>query len=329
MKGAPSNNLIPGIDKKIESILKKLRLKPKIPPLEFITKKGEKKHRYYSICYPYGKLEKMFFYARINKNKWAKEKSMNEIAMVEYIKNTKEKDEVLNYFPNYHKCKKEKDFEWILTKYFKGTILESSKKAEKISIALSDKKILDLAKILFSINHSSLFEKVSIKKFNVKEYLDLENLPLFEKEISLPKLNPKIKELINKNKKFLFEENKYFTHGDFHLGNIVVSEKRAKIVDWEDYCLNNFAFDTAFFFCRLWREKKIRKKIIKNYFELLSQEEKKKFKILFRIDTLFQTSRDIKVKPLEFDSIEFEQRKNFFKEVIKNSIRGFEPLINI
>lgn len=42
MKNMSGNNLIPDIDKKIASILKKLRLKPEISPSEFIAEKEKR-----------------------------------------------------------------------------------------------------------------------------------------------------------------------------------------------------------------------------------------------------------------------------------------------
>lgn len=54
--------LIPGIAKKTEKVLKKLKLKPEISPAEFIRKTEGRKHRYYSICRD-EKGEKFLLYA--------------------------------------------------------------------------------------------------------------------------------------------------------------------------------------------------------------------------------------------------------------------------
>jgi thiamine kinase-like enzyme len=131
---------------------------------------------------------------------------------------------------------------------------------------------------------------------------------------------------LKENFKILRKENKYFCHGDFQIGNIILFNKKIKIIDLEGAKISNFAFDICFLWARLWRERKTAKEILKNFYEILPKRKKEKFEILFRLNSLFIGFHSFVQKPKEYDRKTIKKRREFFLRVLKKSLESFEEM---
>lgn len=313
--------LIPKISQKIEEVLKKLGLRPKESPEKFIERTKKRKHRYSSLCQD-KKGKNLIFYARLHDSIFEKKKMENEAKIAQVLK----KKKISKIFPKYFESKIEKDFEWIMREYFIESPLESQKEIEKLKRKLKDWEIKEIAKAVFSIQKINLRYFTFLKRFDVKKYLKLEEEILKEKIVSEKE---KLKILLKGNEKILRNENHYLCHGDLQIGNILLFDKNLKIIDWELAHINNFAFDIAFLFSRLWKEKETRRKILNSFLFLLPRKKFEIFKVLFRIDCLFLGYHSFEAKPREYSLEMLKKRKEFFKNLIKKSLESFESLRKI
>jgi len=321
-------DLIPEIAKKIETVLNYLELKPKISPEEFIEKTACKKHRYSSICLTSNK-DRVMFYALLYGIPADKERMKTEI----FIANELKKRGRISFLPQYFDANIGRDLTWLTREYLPANSLESRKEIEKLAKKLSAKNILAIINSAYNLSHSFLSRLSFLKKFDIKNYLNLgseKSISLLLKEKVLNNTEAiELCQLLNKNEKLLEKENCYFSHGDFHIGNIILNKEGVKIIDLESAQINNFAFDIAFLFCRLWKEQKTREKIVKNYFKLLNLREKRVFPSLFRIDVFFTTYNSFLDKPFELTKKQVKKRRRELKKTMKNAIDSFEELIKI
>jgi len=331
-------NLIPNISQKTSNILKKLNIKALVSPKKFIKKTNGGKHRYISVCTD-GKGQKLIFYARLHKNLDAKRKMIAEIsflkkcsAKLQICSSKKGKRlEVLKYIPKLYLAKIERDFEWFTREYFPGSPLGTNEQLRK---KVEKKNVPIIARAIWQIKDTSLsrFQTLSLRKFVFKDYLDVQNsiFDLQKKKILNKKLSEEIIKRFKKNCSLLKIENRYLSHGDFNLGNLIIQKGDLKILDWESIQINNFAFDIAYLFSHLWQSRKeIRKRLIESYLELLSPKEKIVFKKLFPIVIFYLAVGGIEAKPVEISPLLFKKRKEFFKKLLKNTALGFNQLISV
>lgn len=321
-------HLIPEIDKKIEIVLKKLKLKPSVPPKKFIRKTKSRKHRYFSLCTD-AQGTKLIFYARLHKNPDAKQKMVREIS---FFRKTKGRHlKISKFFPKICQSKIEKDFEWFVRQYLPHSPMGTN---EQLKGRIKKSDVVLLAKAIYLIKNTSLslLRSIPLKKFPVKDYLGSKNLVpyLLEKKIINKKEAGGIIKFFEENTDLLKKENKCFSHGDFNLGNLIISNKTLKIIDWESIQINNLASDIAYLFTHLWQAKKsIRKELIKVYFNLLSKKEKSVFKKLFPIVVSDLAADGFEARPREIKAPLLKKRKEFFKKLLKGPFLGFEKLISI
>ena len=325
-------NLIPHISQKIEKVLKKEKLKVSVLPQEFIEKTNAGKHRYFSVCKT-KKGKKRVFYARIQKNKDAAKKVRKEaiFAILLQRKRFQKKIPFLKFLPKYYKGKIEKDFEWIEREFIKEKPIGDN---ELLNKKLTKKQISEICEFLWLLSKTNVssLEKIPLEEFPFKNY----------KEILYPLRSLKEKRILNKKdlslaENFLKEniaifkrEHKYFSHGDFNLGNIIFTQKGLKVIDWESMEINNFAYDIAYLFCHLWQAKKWQRRyLIERYLDKVSETKKEVFKILFRGDLLFLLEGGFFAKPKEIKTSQLKERRNFFAKAIKASLRGFEKILLI
>lgn len=306
--------LIPKISEKIERLLKELKLKPEISPQKFIKKTKGEKHRYSSLCFT-KEGEKLIFYARLFKSLYEKERMLNEIRLAKIIS----KEISIGFFPRYFSSGTKKDFEWFTREYFQAGSLERTKKIEKLKRELKKEEIEEIVKALLKIANFPLFLFPFLKKFDLNEYFGLPRR-IGEKEILTKEEIKRLENLLKENKEVLEKENKYFSHGDFQIGNILISKSGLKIIDLESIQINNFAFDLAFLTTRLWQDKKIRKKIIESYQSLLPKEKNRVFPILFRINTFYIAYHTFMSNPIEYSSEMLKKRKNFYLKLMKSCL---------
>lgn len=75
------------------------------------------------------------------------------------------------------------------------------------------------------------------------------------------------------------------THGDFHPGNVIITDKKEiAIIDWYYVHLNNLAYDIAFFFLEI-ADDEFGKKMLEKFVDEMVKDEKM-FWRLFRADVL-------------------------------------------
>jgi len=325
-------DLIPGIDQKVTNILKRLNLKPLVSVKEFINKTKGGKHRYLSLCTD-KEGKRLIFYARLHKNPDAKRKMITEISFLKKLKekSLRSKIEISKYIPQLYLAKIERDFEWFTREYLPYSPLGTNERLRK---KIKKEDILILAEAIYQIKKTPLskFQGVPFRKFPLKNYFEVQNsIPyLQKKKILNKKLSEKIIGCFEENKILLKKENKYFSHGDFNLGNLIISKENLKILDWESIQINNFAFDIAYLFTHLWQAKKqIRKKLIENYLKLLSPKGKIAFKKIFPIVVFHLAVGGIEAKPAEVSFSFLKKRKEFFKKLLKNTALGFNKLISV
>ena len=322
------DNLISNIDQEIGLILKKLELKPIVSPQKFIKKTRGNKHRYSSLCLN-SKKERVLFYARLHKNLDAKKKMLREISFLKATK--KEVFEVSEYLPKIYFGKKEKSFEWFTREYFLASPLGKNEQLKKKMIKRDARLIAQALYKIKKISPLSL-KKVKLEKFPVENYLNsINSVPfLIEKKVLNKKEANKIIKLFKENEALLKKEIKYFCHGDFNLGNIILSKGKLKIIDWELIQINSFAFDVAYFFTHLWQAKKsVRNVFLETYISLLSTKEKVMFKKLFPIIVFYLAVGGLEAKPREIKPQFLKKRRSFFKKLLRGCASSFKQSIKI
>jgi len=65
---------------------------------------------------------------------------------------------------------------------------------------------------------------------------------------------------------------------------------------------------------------------LSNFYKILPKNKKKKFEILFRLNSLFIGFHSFVQKPKEYDKKTIEKRKEFFAKILKVSIESFNGL---
>ena len=338
VKKTTSNPFIPEIEKKIASILKELSLQPEISPQEFIKITSGIKHRYYSSCSRENKI--YFFYALLKRDEKNKTKFIRELKIAKLL--LKNKYVLAEYFPLYiDSSDLDSQCLWILTENIPSFVLEDKKRAEKSIRSLEKKEIQSLTQIIFDFNHhfldSRIEKMIKIDQFKAEqEYKKLLKVLVSLKNNGIvdSQLLRKIQLFVLDNRRLLNYENKYFVHGDIHLGNIFIYKKggevKIKIIDWELYHLNNFAYDIAFFYSRLWRESKLRQTMLSEFLNIIPKGKTSIFKRLFKLNLIyFSTTYGIDSSPLEFNQEELSKRKQWFKKLLLHSVDDFEIYLKI
>ena len=311
--------LIPKIIEKINEVLKKEELFPLETPEGFLKRTHGRKHRYSTVCQD-KKGRRFVFYARLHDSPFEKERMITEVKLARVLMKKR-----YDFFPEYFKWKVEKDFEWILREYFDEHPLEDKENIEKLRRKISREEILRICKTLLKFQKIKIVNFPFLKKFDLKKYFRLPEQIEKEEIFSKEELK-KLKELLKKNFKILKKENKYFSHGDLQIGNIILFNKKIKIIDLESAQISNFAFDVCFLWGRLWRERRVAKKILNNFYKILPKNKKEIFKVLFRLNSLFVGFHSFMQNPKEYDKKTIQERKKFFLNVLRKSLESFEEL---
>lgn len=314
--------LLPDIVKKIENKLNELQLKPEVSPFSFVEKTLGKKHRYASVC-KNKEGKKMIFYASLHKKPYERKRMLVEAKLAQYFKT-----HPLKHIPLYYNSEIKKDLIWITREYFPDLPIEDLHKIETLKRKLTKKELGAIPKIIVELNNLNANNFFYLEKFNTKKYTELADL-IAENKITQKQEIEKLKNFIEDNKMLLKRENKYLTHGDFQIGNIIACNNKVNIIDLESAHINNFAFDISFFSTRLWQNLPERNKIIQNYLDLIPKEKKEDFKILFRIDSAYIGFHSFKAKPREHTLEQIKKRKVFFRKLLKACSQSFEELSSL
>lgn len=321
-------------EKRVEKILKKLKLTPEVNPKRFFSLTKGYKHRYFSIC-KY-KNKKVFFSCVVKYDKLTIESFKKEYKLAKLINSSL--FSCPNYLPRYLKISL-KDLCFVQEYIPSYTTLQNKNKIFEINPSINiiqAKKLSEkLVKIIYEINiklFNKFFPKLKIEKSNIEEII---------KEI-IKKILPslKIKGLLNlkniklisqfllKYKSLLEESNLYFNHGDLHPGNILFSSAgEIKIVDWETYHLNNLLYDITYFYSHLYGSEAFRKKILIDFFKLIPNKYEKKSKILFRSNIIILSLKYINYGLfLELNEKDFQMQKRWFINLINENLKQFTIL---
>ncbi len=323
MKNPP---LIQGIAEKITSLIEELELKPDIWPESFIKETKGWKHRYSSFS-KNKEGEKVIFYAGLYNTEYEQNRMSTEVKLAQFLM----KENLFSYFPIYISAGSKEEFGWLIREYFPSLPIEHKIKIEKLKRELKESEIKELAKAIVKmgeipVENFPFLEKYKIERFfrTIKTCQDLSDEGVFSR-----KEYQKFKDFLEKNTNLIKDEHKYFCHGDFGIGNILMFDDNLKIIDLESSCLNNFAFDIAFLTTRLWQDKEVRKKIISYYFSFLPEEKKDIFPPLFRISSFLVGLQSYYSEPTEYSIEELKARKEYYTRFLKSCISGFEELINL
>ncbi|MFN3301446.1 MAG: phosphotransferase [Patescibacteria group bacterium] len=182
---------------------------------------------------------------------------------------------ILDYLPS---------FNVVFYKEIKGKSLQDILQEKRISKIL---KIIPQIGLLLKKFHSLKIKDFPIiknKKEEEKEhrhwfFLIRKCLPSFEKRMK--KIYYSLKKFRERNKNFFLKENDYIlTHGDFHFGNLILSGKKIKILDFSESDLYDPLNDVASFLAQtesmlryylpkkfLLYQKNIENIFLKNYFK--------------------------------------------------------------
>lgn len=323
MKNPP---LIQGIAEKITSLIKDLKLEPEVWPEEFIKITEGWKHRYSSICIDQ-KGEKVIFYAGLYNTEYEQNRMLTEVKLAQFLMMEK----LFKYFPRYIDVGFKKEFSWLIREYFPSLPIEHKEKIEQLKRELRENEIQELAKAIVEMGEIPIERFSFLKKFKIERlFKTLKTCKALSKEGIFSKQEYKeLKHLFSENHKFIKKEHKYFCHGDFQIGNLLMFDGILKIIDLESACINNFAFDIAFLTTRLWQNKETRKKLIDYYYEFLPEEKRNVFPALFRINCILVGLQSYYSKPTEYSSEELKKRKDYYISFLKSCLTSFEKLVNI
>jgi len=317
--------LIPGIDEKIEKILRGLELKTEVSPENFLKIHKTGKHRYSTEALsPEG--ERVAFYARLHDNLDAKEKFTREIVFLERIR--KSNFPIKKVIPKIINWGIEKDFEWLVREYPTAPPLGQSRNLTQKPFPGMVRKI---TKLVLEISDISPKTVRGLRKFNCQNYLS-KNLykGLVDKKILTKDLTQNILEIIKKSIPLAQKENHYFCHGDLNLGNILADKKEIWLIDWELIQLNNFSYDIGYLWAHLWEAKKeFRRSLVESFIKKLPPERLWKFKKLLPLVVSYLSLGGIELKKEDEKKELFKKRRNFYINLLKNCTKGFNQLIKV
>lgn len=314
-----SKKIIPNIDSKIEKKLKELHLNPQVGPKEFIKRRKEKKHRYFSLCVDdYG--QEVIFYARIHSNLDARDKFITEIKFLCLAG----QQGMGNIAPKMFNYGIEKDFEWLTREVVRpGSLAQLSSRS--VSNIIS-KNAEILANYVFSISKVKA-NRINFKDFDWSSHLKAPNfVRLVGKKIINQDLSDNLV-LMTKSAAKDFRKNcNYLSHGDLTLGNILSDGNDFWIIDWERACFNNDAYDIAFLWMHLWHNDSGRRKLMESY---IKKVDYKRFKISFPVVVSYLAMGEVLMEIKKEKPAEKKKRKLFCKQVLKYSVEDFNQLISL
>jgi thiamine kinase-like enzyme len=289
--------------KNIASVLNTHGLTPFVSPEKYINLTKGHKHRYFSPCLnKSGK--RVFFYYLLRSDPLSVSSFKKEVDFAKKLKEQPLKDN--NCFPHYLAyC--ENPY-YLITQYEDGYSLENKKKPGFVNSKIEKPPIKKIAQALCFVNFklSSIMPITAISSQQLQLNFLLEKIELL---ISNKKLNPRLKSslsaFLQNNIHLSAENNKYFSHHDFYLGNIILNDKRLVIIDWETYQKDTFTYDLATLVCRSYGAVRIITNIVNEYYSLLSSNNRHLFYTLLKLDII----RYLLVKGLPSSFYEMNQEE--------------------
>ncbi|MDO8497857.1 MAG: hypothetical protein Q7S61_04930 [bacterium] len=268
----------------VKSTLNELELTPFTTIETYFRLTKGWKHRYYSVCLNKNN-QKVFFHALTRYNDLSINSFKKELLFEKYI--NKKSNTLRDYVPRMIAYSNTSENLWLITEYFPFEPLE------KVKNVHDHVNITDLAKIIHTINFYpiELFkDNIVLEKFDLdKKFMEISQKVIINKDIGEFIVSEdlfKLQEYLTRYKDYILNHTKSLNHGDMHLANIISNKKIIKILDWESYHLNNYAYDMSFFIVEVLNQSKLKKELLREYLKLLSEEEKENYMKLLYVDIL-------------------------------------------
>lgn len=309
----------------VQKKLKDLKLVPILELPDFI----KKKKRFFAGPVLTDKKKKVFFKILIVDDITAAESIKKEIKIRDFLIKFQNKI----FFPHLIKYDDKNIPYWFISQYREGPILGYfyelyDKNDENISLIVDF--LCELHKIPYNILASTLENKeFFFWKNDFQDHLNLvksyENG--IEKEI-IKEINFfQIYQFIE-NKKIYFQKSPLvFSHGDFTLANMVISEGKLFLTDWEHAHLDNFVHDIAHLWIQLWRYPTWRKKLLLEFINRLSKDRIEEFKNLFQAVIITEALGELRwsfnICPVKYKN----DVKKINLKTIKVALKGFNNLL--
>lgn len=320
------NILIPNIGRKITAVQRKLKLTPEVSPQNFLAKVKASKHRYYTAAKTRDG-QTVAFYARLHANSDAQRKFLTEIAVLGRLNRLTAP--FAKTVPKLFDHGRGKDFEWFTREHVGGLALGHSRQLETKPTASIARQLSDIIAGIGRLEPKKL--GISLPAFNPNFYIiDRQCYGLTQETALPPATCLGIAHLVEKNHRLLVTENRYLSHGDLNLGNIIVENGQVRIVDWELAQHNNFAYDIGYLWVHLWQApRSFRRQLMTNYLRHLSAAKLVRFRRLLPVVVAFLAIGGIpyRVSPNERRA-EQQRRRRYHIKLLENCLKGFRRLIN-
>lgn len=332
-----SSLLIENCEEEINQIIRSQRLSVSLEPKEFLDQTQGNKHRYYSECVNESG-DNLFLHVLIINTDSARQQMIREIRFGNFLLSHKQQ---LNndIFPEYVNFSPAGDgVLWLISKKLPYSSLEKKGEIEKCN-TITDGTIGAIVKSIDYIrNLSNLFDLQSLDLRTVMndqmiEQIDFKLEKLVGKKLIDKNLAKEIEQYYHGQRQVASKGGYCFAHGDFHPGNILISDDSKggvdmKVIDWEDYQIRNNGYDLSLLFVRLWREPKIRRAILTEYRSRVDEVEVPAFQDIFRFNMLyFAVLQGFTTNFLEFELSEIEARKLWLRGLLKSALVSYDELM--
>jgi len=320
------NLLIPNIGRKIAAVLRKLKLTPEVTPQSFLARVKTSKHRYYTAAQTRDG-QTVAFYARLHANPDARRKFLNEIAVLGRLNRLTAP--FARAVPNLINSKREAGFEWFTREHIRGQTLGHRRQLEIRPTAPIVRQLADAISGIGRLQPKRL--GVRLPAFNPNFYIIDRQCYGLTQETALPPTTCRgITRLVERNHRLLVAENRYLSHGDLNLGNIIVEDGRVRIIDWELAQHNNFAYDIGYLWVHLWQASRLfRRQLMTTYLRHLSPSKRQRFARLLPVVVAYLAIGGIpyRVSPRERHAAQ-QRRRRYHIALLQNCLKGFTTLIN-
>jgi aminoglycoside phosphotransferase (APT) family kinase protein len=321
---------IKDIDRKIEKLAEKENFEITKPVSDFI-KKGK---RFYA-CSVIKDGRKIFLKARIIDDYGSVYGLKKEAEITKMITRNKKISDSFN-FTKYIKSSFKNPPEWYMHEYVEGKLwgvfYDMPKENEKtvyIKIAIENLRNLQSVSEVF-IKEAE--KNGIIRDIKRRDYGDYKAaIDFYRKEkTGNGKIDFKaVYELLEKSKNLL-NENLVVAHGDFKLdNNIIGKDGKIYLSDWESVKIDNVAADVTHLWVQTWRYKDWRSKLLKEFIRNLSKKEKDYFYDVFRITAMEQAMAEIRWNSVLCEKKYKKGVIDISLKTIKNSLKGFDFLLDI
>ncbi len=302
------------IDKKIQNILNKLKLK--------IIKIESGQERFLIARVKNEEKNISLFKCNITNEKKAIDRMKREIFFHSQLNN--EQNEIL-HVPKYFKSGLKNNHYWLLREFINAKLTGEVHTLAKNSI--NKKYVFELVKIIFNQNY--ILNKIGIKKNTLKiidknyyinelehdiNYAKFYNIP--NKELNF--IRKEIKDMCYNTKK----EDLIIGHGDINPQNILIKKNKIWLIDWERLSQTTIANEASFFWGSSWSDEKLRKFFIEQVVKKFNLIEKNRLVKNLSVILLLRCLGEIKYWHLLPENI-------FYRTKDKNSIFRAQTAVNV